>query len=550
MKLTIFGNEYEYPYGITYGEVAKDFQKDFKYPIMLAKVAGNLRELSKKPEHNCEVEFLDISSTAGHKTYTRGLTFVLLKALYNVYGKQHGRDLHIMHKIGNGLYGEVGGIKGIPDEEIKAVRAEMDRIVEADIVINKRSENTREARRMFHERKMYDKEKLLGYRRVSRTNIYSIENYEDYFYGYMPPSTGMLKYYDLFAYEDGFILLLPSHEAPTVVAPFEEKKKFFASLREADEWGHIMGINTVATMNDCIRDGNIGDTILVQEAFMEKKIGDIAQMIKERDGVKFVMIAGPSSSGKTTFSHRLSIQLRTLGFTPHPIGVDDYFKNREDTPKAPDGSYNFECLEAIDVKQFNDDMTALLSGKRVELPTFNFKLGCREYKGNYKQLGPDDILVIEGIHCLNDALSYALPVESKFKIFISALTQLNVDEHNRIPTTDGRLIRRIVRDARTRGASAQKTISMWPSVRRGEEENIFPFQEHADVFFNSALIYELPELKAFAEPLLFAVPEDSDEYSEAKRLLKFLDYFLPAPTDDVPKNSILREFIGGSYFNV
>ncbi len=262
------------------------------------------------------------------------------------------------------------------------------------------------------------------------------------------------------------------------------------------------------------------------------------------------MIAGPSSSGKTTFSHRLSIQLRTLGMTPHPIGVDDYFKNREDTPKDEDGNYNFECLEAIDVEQFNEDMAHLLEGKEVELPSFNFKTGHREYKGNFKKLGPDDILVIEGIHGLNDALSYRLPIESKFKIYISALTQLNLDEHNRIPTTDARLLRRIVRDARTRGASAQKTISMWPSVRAGEEENIFPFQEGADVFFNSALIYELSELKTYAEPLLFNVPEDSEEYPEAKRLLKFLDFFLSAPAEDVPKNSILREFIGGSYFPV
>ncbi|MBR6358547.1 MAG: nucleoside kinase [Lachnospiraceae bacterium] len=550
MKLTIQGQEYEYEYGVTYAEIAKDFQKDFKYPIILVKANGNLRELSKKPEGDCEVEFLDLSSTAGHKTYSRGLIFVLLKALYNVYGNKRGRDLHIMHKIGNGIYGEVGGIKGIPDADIKAVRQEMDRIIDADMVINKRSVNTSDAKKMFHDRKMFDKENLLNYRRVSRTNIYSIENYEDYFYGYMPTSTGILRYYDLFAYDDGFILMVPSSSEPTVVPEFEEKKRFFACLKETDEWGAIMGIKTVAAMNDCIRDGNIGDTILVQEAFMEKKIGDIAQQIKEREGVKFVMIAGPSSSGKTTFSHRLSIQLRTLGLKPHPIGVDDYFKNREDTPKAPDGSYNFECLEAIDVAQFNEDMSRLLKGERVELPTFNFKLGVREYRGNYKQLGPDDLLVIEGIHGLNDALSYELPVESKFKIYISALTQLNVDEHNRIPTTDARLIRRIVRDARTRGASAQKTISMWPSVRAGEEENIFPFQEGADVFFNSALIYELAELKPFAEPLLFSVPEGSPEYPEAKRLLKFLDYFLPAPTDDVPKNSILREFIGGSYFNV
>ena len=283
---------------------------------------------------------------------------------------------------------------------------------------------------------------------------------------------------------------------------------------------------------------------------MEKKIADIAAQIKAKDNVKFVMIAGPSSSGKTTFSHRLSIQLKTLGMKPHPIAVDDYFVNREDTPKHPDGTYNFECLGAIDVEQFNQDMTALLNGETVELPTFNFKTGRREYKGNVKRLGPEDILVIEGIHGLNDALSYKLPTESKFKIYISALTQLNIDEHNRIPTTDARMLRRIVRDARTRGAAAVDTIRMWPSVRKGEEENIFPFQESADVMFNSALIYELVLIKQFAEPLLFSVPKDAPEYVEAKRLLKFLDYFLGADCEAVPKNSIIREFIGGSCFKV
>ena len=283
---------------------------------------------------------------------------------------------------------------------------------------------------------------------------------------------------------------------------------------------------------------------------MEKRIGDIAEMIKERDGVKFIMIAGPSSSGKTSFSHRLSIQLRTLGFTPHPIALDNYFKNREDTPLDEDGNYNFECLEAIDVEGFNKDMTALLKGETVEMPTFNFKAGKREYKGNTLKLNDGDVLVIEGIHGLNDKLSYSLPKESKFKIYISALTQINIDEHNRIPTTMGRLIRRMVRDARTRGTSAQGTIAMWPSVRRGEEENIFPFQEEADCMFNSAMVYELAVLKQYAEPLLFSIPETAPEYQEAKKLLKFLEYFLGISSEEIPHNSIVREFVGGSVFPV
>jgi uridine kinase len=299
-----------------------------------------------------------------------------------------------------------------------------------------------------------------------------------------------------------------------------------------------------------IASGGMSDLMLVQEALQEKKIGEIAEQIAKAKDKKFVMIAGPSSSGKTTFSHRLSIQLRTFGLKPHPIGVDDYFVERERTPKNPDGSYNFECLEAIDVEQFNKDMLDLLDGKTVELPSFNFKTGKREYKGNYKKLGKDDILVIEGIHGLNEKLSYSLPSESKFKIYISALTTLNIDEHNRIPTSDGRLIRRMVRDARTRGSSAARTIDMWSSVRAGEEQYIFPFQEEADVMFNSALIYELAVLKQYAEPILFGIREDEPAYMEAKRILKFLDYFVGVSSEDVPKNSILREFVGNSYFHV
>ncbi|HBY70663.1 MAG TPA: nucleoside kinase, partial [Lachnospiraceae bacterium] len=303
-------------------------------------------------------------------------------------------------------------------------------------------------------------------------------------------------------------------------------------------------------LNDAISQGKMNELILVQEALQEKKISDIAQSIAKESDKKFIMIAGPSSSGKTTFSHRLSIQLKAHGRKPHPIAIDNYFVEREKTPKDEHGNYNFESLYAIDLEQFNEDMTKLMNGQEVDLPYFNFISGKREYKESYLKLGPEDILVIEGIHGLNDELSYSLPRESKYKIYISALTQLNIDEHNRIPTTDGRLIRRMVRDARTRGASAQATIAMWPSVRRGEEENIFPFQEDVDTMFNSALIYELSVLKQYAEPILFGVDRNSKEYVEAKRLLKFLDYFIGAPSEAVPSNSILKEFVGGSCFNV
>ena len=312
----------------------------------------------------------------------------------------------------------------------------------------------------------------------------------------------------------------------------------------------MLDVGTIGALNDAIASGRGEQIILLQEALMEERIGSLAAQIAEKKGIKFVMIAGPSSSGKTTFSNRLSIQLLAKGRKPHPISLEDYYDDRERCPRDADGNLDFECLEALDVRQFNEDMTRLLAGEKVDMPSFNFKTGKREYRGRTLQLKENDILVIEGIHGLNDKLSYTLPAESKFKIYISALTQLNIDEHNPLSTTDCRLLRRIVRDARTRGTTAQETIAMWKSVRRGEEKNIFPFQDSADVMFNSALLYEVAVLKVYAEPLLFQIPRDSAEYLEAKRLLKFLDYFLPLPTEGIAQSSLVREFVGGSCFNV
>lgn len=550
MIVKIAGKHKEYAEGTALYEISQDVAAEYAHPIMLAMVNGKLKELRKSPKEGDEVEFITLDTENGIRTYCRGVILVFMKALYKVLGSKGLEKVRIEHSIGNGIYGELEGEVAASTETLALVKQEMERITAADIRFDKKVVNTEEAQKIFREHRMFEKEKLFGYRRVSKTNIYSLGGFEDYFYGYMPYSTGSLKLFDLFPYDNGFILLVPSKDSPDVLPKFEEQRKFFEVLQEGSSWGRIMGVETVGDMNDVLARGDLQELILVQEAFMEKKIADIAAQIKKREGIKFVMIAGPSSSGKTTFSHRLSIQLKTLGMRPHPIAVDDYFRNREDTPKHPDGSYNFECLGAIDIEQFNNDMTDLLAGKEVELPTFNFKTGLREYKGNKKKLGAEDVLVIEGIHGLNDELSYKLPTQSKFKIYISALTQLNIDEHNRIPTTDARMLRRIVRDARTRGAAAQDTIRMWPSVRLGEEENIFPFQESADAMFNSALLYELPLIKQFAEPLLFCVPKDAPEYVEAKRLLKFLDYFLGADCENVPKNSILREFIGGSCFRV
>ena len=345
------------------------------------------------------------------------------------------------------------------------------------------------------------------------------------------------------------MLQMPARREPDVVPEFKPQNKLFQVLKQSDEWGVMLNVDTVGGLNDAIAAGEIGDLMLVQEALQEKKIAEIAETIKQQDK-KIVLIAGPSSSGKTSFSHRLSIQLRAMGMRPHPIAMDNYFVDRKYTPRDADGNFDFECIEALDVKQFNQDMLHLLQGEEVPMPTFNFLVGEREYRGDSLKLYDNDVLVIEGIHGLNPVVSEQLPDDSKFRIYISALTQLNVDEHNRIATTDGRLIRRIVRDARTRGHNAQKTIAMWDSVRRGEERNIFPYQEEADAMFNSALIYELSVIKPYVEPLLFAIPKDAPEYQEAKRLLKFLDYFLAVGSETIPNNSILREFVGGSCFPV
>ena len=539
-----------YPKGTTYLEISRDFQEQFSNDIILACVNNKLQELNKKVEEDCEIELLTTKNPSGHRTYRRGMVFMMLKAAYGVIGQDKLKKISIQYSIGDGNYCQMEGDVPLTQELLDKIAKRMKEIVDEDITIRKYNISTDEAKNIFEYYNMPDKKRLFEYRRVSKANVYDLDGFKDYFYGYMPPSTGMLKYFSLHLCEGGFILQMPNSKEPDKVKPWTNRPKLFHTLLESKQWGKTMEVDTVGALNDVIASGEIQDLILVQEALQEKKIAEIAQQIADSKDKKFVMIAGPSSSGKTTFSHRLSVQLRTHGLKPHPIALDDYFVSREDTPRDEEGKYNFECLEAIDVEQFNKDMTDLLQGKTVELPSFNFKIGQREYKGNYKTLGKDDILVIEGIHGLNDKLSYTLPKESKFKIYISALTQLNIDEHNRIPTTDGRLIRRMVRDARTRGTSAKDTIAMWSSVRRGEESYIFPFQEEADVMYNSASIYELAVLKQFAEPILFGIPKDCPEYIEAKRILKFLDYFIGVGTEDIPKNSIVREFVGGSIFNV
>ncbi len=550
VRVEINGAVKEYPVNTSLKKIAEEYRKDYPSDIILAFVNNKLRELFKTVTQDCQIRFVTTMEDAGHKTYMRGMILIMLKAFYAEFGTENVKKVSVEYAIGDGLYCDYNGTLPITEERITAVKKRMKDIIAKDIPFLKRSIGTDDAIELFRRYRMFDKEKLFKYRRVSKANIYNLDGFEDYYYGYMPPSTGMLQYFDLVAYDDGFVLILPNEKTPDQVGQFIPHRKLFYTMKESNEWAKMMEIENVGALNDIIAKGKINDLILVQEALQEMKISKIAESIKSIGGKKFIMIAGPSSSGKTTFSYRLSIQLQAHGLKPHPIAVDNYFVDREKTPKDEKGNYNFESLQAIDLEQFNKDMTNLMNGEKVDLPIFNFISGRREYKGNYLQLGADDILVIEGIHGLNDALSYSLPRESKYKIYISALTQLNIDEHNRIPTTDGRLLRRMVRDARTRGASARTTINMWPSVRKGEEENIFPFQEDADTMFNSALIYELAVLKLYAEPILFGIDRDCPEFVEAKRLLKFLDYFIGTPSEVVPKNSILKEFVGGSCFKV
>ncbi len=544
------GNTYEVDKFTSVGEFIETYFAEDKLKYVLAMKNGKLSELISIMDKDTNLELISKSSVAGMDTYKRSLTLIMVKAFADVLGSKTNHRVNVMYSMGKGYYCKlVSDEVSISDELIAKVKSRMDEIVEADMDIIKESVSTDEAIARFGKQGMADKEKLFKFRRVSKANIYSLDGYEDYYYGYMVPSTAYISCYDLIPYDEGFVLLAPRKENPDVLPEFVPQKKLFDVLKTSDDWGKTLQVENVGDLNESITSGDINELMLVQEALMEKQIAQIADKILE-GGKKIVLIAGPSSSGKTTFSHRLSVQLRAQGLRPYPLALDNYFVDREFTPRDENGNYDFECIEAMDLELFNSDMSRLLAGEEIEMPTFNFKIGKKEYKGKKMKLNDGDVLVAEGIHALNPLMTSELPDDSKFKVYISALTQLNVDEHNRIPTTDGRLIRRIVRDARTRGNDARGTIAMWPSVRRGEEKYIFPFQEQADAMFNSALIYELSVIKQYAEPLLFAVPKDCPEYLEAKRLLKFLDYFLGLEVTNIPKNSILREFVGGGCFDL
>lgn len=546
MIVIVDSNEVEVPKNYTLDELATKLYGS-GHNKLLARVNGHLRELFFEISENMRIEFLDINDKDGKRAYERAILFLFIKSVHDEY-KEEVSGVNCEYSIGNGIFCEIRGAIKIDNEFIERIRGRMRELVEENLPFEKMQLPTSEAVEKFLNYNLEDKKHLFRYRRGSTTNIYRLCDYTDYFYGYLPTRTGLLTSFDLIEYEGGVVVVLPKKEELQPI--WKPQKLLFYTMKESNSWGRKVGIDNVGDLNDAISHGRINDVVLVSEALQEGKIAKIAESIAENKNKRIVMIAGPSSSGKTTFSHRLSIELMVHGLRPHPIAADDYFKNREDTPRDENGEYDFESIEAIDTPQFNKDMLDLIEGREVRLPKFNFITGRREYRKDTLKLLSDDILVIEGIHCLNDEFSKILPRENKFKIYISALTQLNIDNHNRIHTTDLRLLRRMIRDARTRGNSAEDTLARWSLVRAGEEKNIFPFQEDADVMFDSSMIYELSVLKQYAEPLLFGISRDSKYYTEANRLLKFLNYFLGMPAENIPKNSLVREFIGGNCFSV
>ena len=550
-KVTVGNKNVEYEKGTSYKVIANDFQKDYYGKIILVLINGYLlQELAKTLQGDITIEFVTMSEIYGFEAFRRSMCMLVVKAVHDVYGNGVVKQVRVHFSVCAGYYCTVVGDALVDQDFIEKVKSRMKTLVAAKIPIKKRSVHTADAMALFRKHGMYDKERLFKYRRGSRVNIYSINDFEDYYYGHMVPDTGYLDKFELYLFSDGFAIQMPSRDNPNAIPPFKPCEKLFEVRKKSIAWGDEQSISTVGGLNDMIVKCNIMEIVLVQEAYHERKIAEIAREIAKSEKIKFVLIAGPSSSGKTTFSHRLSVQLRSNGVVPHPIGVDNYYVDREKTPRDEDGNYNFESIDAIDIEGFNEDMLALLNGKEVSLPTFNFEEGKRIYGNNIRKLGRRDVLVIEGLHCLNPKLTASLNDENKYKIYISALTQLKVDEHNMIPSREGRLVRRMVRDARTRGVSVSGTVGMWPSVKRGEEQYIFPFQHEADVMFNSSLPYELAVLKQYVEPLLFAIEKNDPAFIEAKKLLKFFDYFVGISSEHVPYNSLLREFIGGGCFDV
>lgn len=544
VNVIIYNKSFKYPLGTNLFEISQSFSDEFTSPIVLAKVDNELVDLFYEIEKDIRLEFVDLATNEGIRAYQNSLAFLLVRATKELFPLA---KVEIEHSLSKGLYCEILKDKPINRNELKEIEAKMHEIVKQDELFVRTVMPKEKAIELFTELGMEDKVEVLSYRPKPLIHIYRFGDFYDYFYGYMVPSTGFLQTFDLKFYPPGIILRMPEKENIFKLPEFIEHPKLAKIFTESHENGEIIGVDSVAALNKMIMDGRGKEIVQIAEALQEKKIAQIADLIShEKERLRIILIAGPSSSGKTSFAQRLKIQLRVNGLKPITISMDDYFINRELTPKDEKGEYDFESIYAIDLALFNDHLMRILEGETVEIPTFNFQKGQGEYKGNVLQAGPEQPIIIEGIHGLNDVLTSEIPKKNKFKIYVSALTQLCIDKHNRIPTTDTRLLRRIIRDNQFRSHNAQQTIKRWPSVRRGEERNIFPYQEQADVMFNSALVYELAVLKKYAEPLLNQVDIDATEYSEAKRLIKFLSYFVELDDSVIPLNSILKEFIGGS----
>lgn len=533
------------PIGSTLSEVFRELNLKMDYGPISVKVNNKVEGLHYRVYHNKDVEYLDIRSSSGVRAYTRTLFFVLCKAVHDLWP---GADVVIDIPVSNGYYCNINIGRPVTHFDADAVRRRMQEIIDAALPICRHESTTEEVIRMFSGMGMESKAKLL--RSVGRlyTTYYEIDGYKDYYYGTLLTNTRQLYLFGLEKYYDGMLLRIPSRDDPSRLGELVRQDKMFDIFQEHHRWQHILGMSTVGDFNEAVQQGRSTDLINVSEALQEKKISQIADMISTRRGVRMVLISGPSSSGKTTFCKRLSIQLLTCGVKPVPVSLDDYFVNREETPKDDSGEYDYESLYALDIELLNRQLNALFTGEEVELPRYNFQTGRSERSGRRLRLAADEVLVVEGIHALNPELTAQIPEEQKFRVYASALTTILLDAHNYIPTTDNRLLRRIIRDYKYRGVSAQETIHRWPSVRAGENKWIFPYQENADVMFNTALLFELAVIKSQAEPLLELVPENADEYAEAYRLLKFLKYISPIPNRQLPPTSLLREFLGGSSF--
>jgi uridine kinase len=541
------GTKKTYPLGVTLMDIKDDFEIKLKNPIIGALVNNKVKELSFVFVKTKKVEFIDYSHPDGVRMYVRSLFFILYAAVNELFPQV---KLKMMHGISRGYYCELSGLDGpITDSDIFAIKNEMEQIVKNDFPFRKVGLPNEEVVEICQKQNLLFKAKLFQQQGTLFSYLYFMGDHANYFYGYQVPSTGYLTVFDLVPYYDGMLLRIPKPSKFSEVQPYSRHDKLFGIFQEHKDWAELLNVPNVANLNEKALNGQGGDIIKISEALHEKKIAEIANLINDRkDKIKVVLIAGPSSSGKTTFSKRLMVQLAVNGIKPFLISLDDYFVDRENTPKDENGEYDFEAIEAIDVEFFNEQLNQLLNGGSVELPRFNFTLGKRVPSGKLLLLEPGSILVVEGIHGMNPDLVPHIPAESTFKIFLSALTQISIDDQNHISTTDNRLIRRMIRDSKYRNYSAQDTIRRWPSVRAGEDKNIFPYQENADVMFNSALIYELAVLKKYAEPLLKEVSESLPEFSESNRLLKFLSYFKAMDDLEIPPTSVLREFLGGSSF--